>query len=201
MTGGPSMLGAQHALRAAGLDLGASEALPALRAECARLARLLDERQVRTIGLAPAAEDVAVPAVALELGRALAARRALVAVLDAHAGWPCAAALAASATASGEHVVTTWVLEKLALLTPRSEDVTATRAPLEMLLAPAKAAFSRLIVDLTGYAELGEAVGAFELLDTVVLVARSGRTTMRQLERWSHVIPRDRDLGVLLTGA
>ncbi len=184
-------------IRAAGIELVAHGAHPELWAECARLARLLRERHVHTIGLAPAGADVAIPAVAIELGRAIAESGALVGVLDGLGTWPCARALIERAGPGSVPLATTRLLEGVALLTPYGSDARSSVAHLQSALLQAEGGFTHLVVDLTGFGQLGEELAACEILDGVVLVARSGRTTVRQIQRWlrDHA-----GLGVLLTG-
>lgn len=186
-------------LRAAGIELAADRDRPALP-ECTRLARRMRERRVRAIGLAPAADDVAVPAVAIELGRALAATGAtLVGVFDAQGSWPAARALVEADHGEGP-LATSWLLDNLALLTPRALRPGAALDRLRDVVADQVSAPDHLVVDLTGFDHLGEHLAAFQLLDGVAVVARSGRTTTRQIERWLRDLPGGRGLGVLLTG-
>lgn len=190
----------QDQLRAAGIGLAAGDDRPALRSECARLARRARERQVRTLGLAPAGDDVAVPAVAVELGRALADSGAgPVGVVDVAGSWACARTLVEDAAADGGLLATTWLGDNLALLMPRASDPGAVLGQLGGVVL-GKAVFDRLVVDLTGLEQLGEQLAAFQALDAVVIVARSGRTTARQIRRCMHGLPEGLGLGVLLTG-
>ena len=99
-------------------------------------------------------------------------------------------------------MVTSWILEGLALLTPRATHP-ASPAGLSVLrsaVADRLDAFGHLVLDLTGLDRLGEHLAAFDLLDAVLLVARSGHTTTRQVSRRLREIPERRALGVLLTG-
>jgi len=188
------------ALRSAGIGL-AGDAAPAVRVECARLARRMREQMVNTIGLVPAGDDVAVPAVAVELGRALADKsEAPVAVIDGHRSWACAAALVDGSPADGTFVATSWVTDRLAVLTPRTFDAATTLGKLYSAIADRGTLFGNVVVDLTGFDHLGEQLAAIELLDGTVIVARSARTTTRQIQRWLQDIPEWSSLGVLLTG-
>lgn len=188
-------------IRAAGIRLKAGDDLPLLRSECARLARCLRERKARSIGLAPAADHVAVPAVAIELARALADRsRSPVGVVDAGGSWACAGPLAEGSPAGGRILATIWLLENLALLTPRARKASEVLDELRGVAAGEAAGFGHLVVDLTGLDRLGEQVAAFDLLDAVAIVARSGLTTARQIQRRIRDLPEGRSLGVLLTG-
>jgi len=186
-------------LRAAGIELAADPDRPALP-ECARLARRMRERRVRTVGLAPAGDDVAVPAIAIELGRALAATSATtVGVVDAQGSWPCARALV-EADDEGGSLAASWLLDNLAVLTPRAPHPGAALDRLRDVVEEQAATFDDLVVDLTGFDHLGEHLAAFQLLDAVAVVARCGRTTTRQIEHWLRDLPGGRGLGVLLTG-
>jgi hypothetical protein len=191
----------QDVLREAGIELGESTGAPAVRVECARLATLVRDRQVRILGLVPAGDDVAVPAVALVLGRALAESSPLpVGVLDAQGTWPGARALAARAEPDDPLVATSWVLPGLAVLTPRVPDPAAGLSLLRVLAADLAAVYGHLLVDTTGLDHTGDHLAAFDLLDAVALVARRGRTTTRQLQEKLREIPVGTGLGVLLTG-
>jgi len=190
---------AEETLRAAGIELTSGDDWPDLRIECARLARFLHERRARAVGLVPAADDVAVPAVALALGRALADRSALVGVVDGLGTWPCAHGLTEGAPHDGTLVVTNWLSDNLALLTP-SGDGGPALARLQGIVGDRTAAFKYFVVDLTGFDHLGDQIAAHALLDSVVLVARSGRTRAGRIRRWLRSVPSERGLGVLLTG-
>ena len=197
------MPGIQEALREAGIWLMAGEEWPALGAECAGLARRLRERRARTIGLEPADDDVAVPAVALHLGSALAGGSArAVAIVDTFGGWTASTGTTAAAQ-DPSALVTAWLRDDLAVLTPRAAGTGAPGAALRQLrsvIEAESADFDHLIFDLTGFDHLGEQLAAYDLLEAVVLVARSGRTTVRRIQRRLRDVPGARFLGVLLTG-
>jgi hypothetical protein len=121
-------------------------------------------------------------------------------VLDAAGTWGCAAALLARAAPPGAPVVTSWIGDALAILTP------TCGAPGEVLRCLRDAAsgaddgYRHVVVDLTGVDHLGAQVEAFDVLDATTLVARRGRTTARSLRRGLAGVPPPRSLGVLLTG-
>lgn len=188
-----------EALRAAGIWLVRDEDCPGLAAECAGLARRLREKSARTIGLVPADDHVAVPAVAIHLGRALAGRSVrAVGVVDARGSW-MDASRPDDATA-GADLVTRWLGDHLALLTPRIAEAAATLQQLRGILADEEEAFDHLVVDLTGFDHMGEQRAACELLEAVVLVARSGRTTVRRMRRRLRDLAGTPCVGILLTG-
>jgi hypothetical protein len=184
-----------------GIRIAAGADQPELRSECARLARLLRLERRRVVGLVPAGDDVAVPAVALQIGQALAeVAGSPVAVIDAHGSWPGVRALGSRRAADASLFATAWLLDDLALLTPRSFDTGILLPNLTAALADEAAIFDHLLVDLTGFDHLGEHLAVMQSLDGVIIVARSGRTRARQLEHWLRDIPSARSLGVLLTG-
>jgi hypothetical protein len=195
------LLSVREELGAAGIGLAADDDRSMLRVECARLARLLRKQLWHTIGLAPAGDDVAVPAIAFELGRALAGTNAgPVGVVDARGSWACARSLVDGAVPDGTLLATSWLLDNLAVLTPRSFGGTAMLAQLQRAVVEKTSVFGHLVVDLTGFDHLGEQLAAFAFLDAVFPVARSGRTTARQIQRWLRDFPEGRALGVLLSG-
>jgi len=188
-------------LAGAGLAPMAPQVAARVRSECARLARLLGERRVRALGLTPSDGETAVLAPAIELARALAAVEARPsAVVDAAGSWTCARELAALAAPDGTLLARSWLQDDLAVLTPRSLAPGGAVPRLRSCLVDERATFGHLVVDLTGLDQAGDQLAAFELLDGVVLVARSGRTTTRQIERQLRDVPEERRLGVLLTG-
>jgi hypothetical protein len=187
-------------LRAAGLsaDHVPAEAL----LECARIARDLRVWEVRALGILPADDGVAVPAVALAIARALAVQGTRpVGVLDAGGTWPCAAALRALRPASAtpeEDPGPAWAEENLAvLLGPPAADgaLAAIRATV------GARRYEHLVVDLTGAGRRGEHLEACGALDGLVVLARLGRSRVRPIVRALGALPAGAALGVLLTGA
>ncbi len=190
----------EEALRQSGIGT-AGWAAASKGSEIVRIARLLRERRVRTVGLLPADDEVAVPALALALGKALAdTGGAPVAVLDAAGTWGCAAALLARAALSEAGVTASWLGDALAILTPSSGDPGEVLRCLRGAASGGDGEWRHLVVDLTGVDHLGAQVEAFDVLDATTLVARRGRTTARALRRGLAGVPPPRNLGVLLTG-
>jgi len=169
-------------------------ATPAVEASCAAIVRRLVERDLRTVGLAPADDDVAVPPVALQLARALALTSGgRIGVVDAAGTWT-------GPSAGGIGGVTTrWLLDDLAVLSPPPIRSGGAVAQLREIAGKEGAAFDRLIVDLTGLEHAGEQLEACAALDGTAIVARRGRTRARALRRWAELSPPGA-LGVLLTG-
>jgi hypothetical protein len=199
---GKSNPAVHEVLAGAGIAPAATPVAPQVRGECARLARLLRARSVRALGLAPCDDRTAVPAVSIELARALAAAGARpAAVMDAAGSWSCAGDLVGRAPPDGPLLATSWLQADLAVLTPRAPLPRAAVPRLRICLGGESATFGHLVVDLTGFEQAGDQLAAFDLLDGVVVVARSGRATARQIERRLRDVPGDRRLGVLLTGA
>ena len=165
------------------------------------MARLVREAMVYSVGLAPAWNDVAVPAPALGLAWALVNWSARpVGILDALGTWGCARELVAGAVRDGGPVITSWIQDGLALLTPSTQDPVVGLTRLRACVVSQSARFSHLVVDLTGFDQLGERRAAFGSVDSTALVARSGRTTFRQVHDAMAEVPEGRALGVLLTG-
>jgi hypothetical protein len=194
------MSSVHDAFRSAGISLEAGEDPPALRTECARLARLVQESGASTLGLAPAGDDVAVAGAAVKLARALAsARRRPVFVVDALGSWGPGATTTVEAGDDGS-AAPTWLIADLGVITLRAPHPSLALARLKECVARTLAVRLTLVVDLTGFDQLGERPAAFELLDAAVVVARSGRTTTRQIRNALQDVPEGRALGVLLTG-
>jgi hypothetical protein len=194
------MSSAQDALLSAGIALEAGDDAPGLRAECLRLARLVLASGASSLGLAPAGDDVAVAGAAVKLARALAgARHQPVCLVDALGSWGLGAATRVETAGDGA-AAPIWLLGDLGLITLRAPHPSLALHRLEACVARRRADHTTLVVDLTGFAQLGERRAAFELLDAAVVVARAGRTTTRQIRDALRDVPEDRGLGVLLTG-
>jgi hypothetical protein len=167
----------------------------AVRSECTRIARRLVDDGRRIIGLLPASDRVSLPAIAIQLARALHELLGRpVALVDAGGTWPVRvpppreAAFAAS-----------WIVDGLALLTPRPA---AGPGELALRLGPVLGGgdVAAFVVDLSGLTAAGEHVAAMALCDAVATVARAGQTRERELLRAIADVPEDRNLGVLLVG-
>jgi hypothetical protein len=188
------------ALRATGIDVSRLER-PDMTSALSRLARVLRERRARTIGLAPADDDVAIPALAIGLAGSLSAGcTGPVAVVDACGSWPCARELADPRDPRDAPASVSWVLGQVAILTPRSVRAGEVATRLSDLMKGGASPFENVVVDLTGVDHLGEDGAAFRMLDGSAIVARSGRTTSSRIARRLRELPPDRSLGVLLTG-
>lgn len=167
-----------------------------LQAACAVRARGFE-----TVGLVPAAPDVPVHGIARHLAAALAlvtGRQAVVvgtpadgAYGGAHPGTAAAQGVFASRSL-GDGVV---------LLLPREDRHATCVRDLADFLRERPPRVGAVVVDLTGFARSGEHLEVVALLDGTAVVARAGRTTSEQLERWAGVVPARRDLGVLLLNA
>jgi hypothetical protein len=189
-------------LREAGIRIDVRELVPDVRTESARLAGVLQHRRCRVVGLMPAADNVAVPAVALQLGVALAeVTGSPVGIVDADGSWPGARALGVDRHQDDSLFAANWIVDNLALLTPRSFDTSTMLPKLHTALHAEAQVFNHLLVDMTGFDHLGEHLAAMDLVDGVVLLARAVRTRLEDLARWTRDIPEERHLGVLLVGA
>jgi hypothetical protein len=187
-----------HELGDTAVWLSAPDGDPTLTAACAGMASRARRARARTIGLVPASDDVAVPAVAVLLARALAeVASAPAAVVDAHSSW--AESFPGPGAAQEGSVATVAIARGLSVVAVRAEDAPN---PLRRLRTACEAggAFEHLVVDLTGFDHAGELLEACEALDASVLVARTGRTTRRAVARWLEELSGVPFLGVLLTG-
>jgi len=168
----------------------------AVRSECTRIGRQLLDGGKRIVGLLPAGERVSLPAIAIQLARALFEIDGRpVAIVDAAATWPVRVVPdRAEFTASR-------IIDGLVLLTPRHADPGGMEPRLATLLRDETAGFGVWLLDLTGLARLGEHVTAMALCDAVATVARAGVTREADLAHAVAEVDADRDLGVLLVGA
>ena len=189
---------------------------PEVEAACIRVAQRIVRQGRARVGLLPASGEVAVVPVGLLLAWAVIQVRqgAKVGFLDANQRWPAWPVPAtAEAAEIGDGVLITRPLgPRLNLLLPRpdpaldSTDSGPRRSPrlpaqgLATLLAAASAEHTHLLVDLTGFRELGDYLAAVDLLDGVIVCARAGQTRERELVALHHALPAARRVGVLLLG-
>ncbi|MSP61026.1 MAG: hypothetical protein EXR72_11910 [Myxococcales bacterium] len=176
---------------------------PEVRAECIRVARRLRLTGNRVVGLIPASDRVGVVPAAAQLGAALVeVSGAAVALLDANVRWPAICEpIAELGGATPSVFATHWLRPSLALLTPRRTGGAGAGLPLlGRMIGESAELFAHLLVDLTGYRELGEYLGAVDLVDGVLVVARVGVTRDDDLLRMNHALPAAKNIGVLLVG-
>lgn len=181
-----------------------------VRGECIRVGRRLHHLGRRVVGLLPASREVAVVPIALQIGRALSEVRqgATIGVVDANLRWPAMSPEAIKEWPTGpggrddDPVFTTrWLRPSLALLTPKRIGAAGAGLPeLARVIQEGFELFAHMLVDLTGFRELGEYLAAIEMLDGVVVVARAGVTREGDLLRLQHALPASHNLGVLLVG-
>jgi hypothetical protein len=169
-----------------------------------RIARRLHASGEKIVGLIPAARDVAVPPLAIQIGVALTELSgSTIAFVDANVRYPSLSALArGTRTDSSETVFTTrWLRGSLALLTPPSTEHAGEVVPqLARLLLDGVDLFEHVLVDLTGFDLLGEHGSAAACMDAVILVGRAHRTREKDILRFRRDMPAQRFLGVLLVG-
>lgn len=199
------MQGDDDALLASiGIELAAGASLPAVRAECTRIARRLHASGTKIIGFVPADDQVAVPPVAIQVGHALCELTgATIAVVDANVRYPGLSQLARDASADHDATVytTRWLRGSLALLTPpRAERAGEIVPQLARLLLDGVDLFAHVLCDLTGLELLGEHASAAACMDGVIVLARAHRTHEDQLVALRRSMPAERFMGVLLIG-
>jgi hypothetical protein len=188
-------------LEAAGLSVVMDEDHPEVRAECIRIARRLHLSGFKIIGLLPAENNVAVPPVGVQLGLAMAeVTGATIAFVDANLRWPAISTAATGKPASDGAFATRWLRGTLALLTPPRAGAAGAGLPqLAHLIQGSTELFEHVLVDLTGFRNIGEHLAAIEMCDRVVMVARAGRTSEDTLLRARFELPYML-LGVILVG-
>jgi hypothetical protein len=191
------------ALAALGIDVTSPE-IGEVRAACARIARRLRDDRIRVVGFVPSDDRVAVPAVLVHLGRALVELTGgTIAVVDANVRYPGLPGLASGQRPDRDDSVysTRWIDGSLALLAPpRVERAGEVVPQLARLLLDGSDLFAHVLVDLTGFALLGEHASAAACMDAVALVGRAHRTRERELLDLAALMPAGRFLGVLLVG-
>lgn len=180
------------------------ETRPDVRDESIRVARRLRHTGHRIVGLLPASSAIGVPAVAVQLGLALAeVSGGTVAFVDANLRWPAISELAAG-TSSGDDesaFTTRWLRGSLALLTPARVGAAGAGVPeLARIIRHGAELFAHVLVDLTGFERLGEHLAAIEMVDGVLVIGHSGATSEEQLLELKSEIDPKRQLGVLLIG-
>jgi hypothetical protein len=191
-----------EALRALGIDPLTDGASSAARAELARVARRLRASGRKLIGLLPASRGVGVVATGVQLGLQMAQLTgAPIAFVDANARWPVLSEIQRDAPADRAVFATRWLHGTLALLTPRRVGAAGGGVrDLERIVEEGREMFAHVLVDLTGFEELGEHLAAVDLLDGVVVVAAARETREQDLLRLARELPEELDLGVLLVG-
>lgn len=191
-------------LEALGIQLD-DAALAALRTDCIPMARRIARAGKKIVGLVPASPEVGIVAVGVQLGLALGElTNGTVAYADANIRWPAISQLAlGTRPAENESMFATrWLRGQLALLTPARVGQAGAGVPqLARVIQHGAELFAHVLVDLTGFKELGEHLAAIDMMDAVVVVARAGQTREHELLRLNHDLPRHLNLGVLLAGA
>jgi len=191
-------------LAAAGLSVAADAEV---RDECIRVARRLRVSGGKIFGLLPAGNDVAVPPIGVQLGLALTeVSGATIAFVDANLRWPAISAILDGDVADGggragdAAYATRWLRGTLALLTPPRAGAAGAGLPqLAQLIQHSTELFEHVLIDLTGFRKIGEHLAAIEMCDSVIVVARAGRTREDVFLRVRHELGRQL-LGVLLVG-
>ena len=190
-------------LASLGIAIGGDE-LGEVRAACARIARRLHGEKIRVAGFVPSDDSVAVPPLLIHLGLALAdLTGATIAVVDANVRYPGLAELNRGQRTDHDDSVfsTRWLRGSLALLSPpRVERAGEVVPQLARVLLDGGDLFAHVLVDLTGFALLGEHASAAACMDAVALVGRAHHTRETELVALAHLMPAGRFLGVLLLG-
>jgi hypothetical protein len=194
---------AEELLDVLGISVVTAEVDPAVHAECIRIARRLRAERHKIIGFIPADHAVAVPALLIQLGNALAEiTSATIALVDANVRFPALSEIASQEKGRRAGVFSTrWLRGSLALLTPEHAEQAGEAVPqLARLLLDGVELFEFVLVDLTGFDLLGEQASAASCMDAVVLVGEVGRSREADVRRFLDELPSSRFLGMLLVG-
>lgn len=192
-------------LEALGIELIDSMRSPAIYAQCIHIAKRLRETGRQVIGLWPANDEVGVPALAVQVGLALADLAAsTVAFVDANVRWPAAQALIdrndlVSSTEDEGEFTTLWLRGMVALLIPRTIGAAGEGlARLRETVEGGRSLFGYMLVDMTGFDVLGDHLNVMELLDGVAIVAAARRSTDEDILDLAVQIEPGRLLGAIL---
>ncbi|MCB9587383.1 MAG: hypothetical protein H6718_18425 [Polyangiaceae bacterium] len=176
---------------------------PEAYAEFFRAARKLRTLGLKTIALIPSDDRVAIPPVAIQLALALShAAEQTVNVLDANTRHPALSGLASKLEERTQRrgFVTTWIADRVTVTTPPSRLAGLNLVELEETLDRDRQRYGCVLIDFTGFEKLGEHVRAYQIVDGVLIVARTGKTKERDLLARHAEVPDEKALGVLLIG-
>jgi hypothetical protein len=193
-------------LRSLGIELVDADLQPAVHAECIRIARTLGTSDLQTVGFWPADLDVAVPPLVIQLGLALVELyRGTVAYIDANVyfpAFPLGEQQGEGEDDAGDSIFETkWLRESLALVLPKWVGEVGAGVPqLKAIIEGTRERYGFMLVDLTGFDQIGDHLNAVDLLDGVVIVARAGHSRERDLLRIQNQLPEAKNLGVVLVG-
>ncbi len=176
---------------------------PEAYAEFFRAARKLRTLGLKTIALIPADDRVAIPPVAIQLSLALShAADQTVNVLDANTRHPALTQLASKLEERTQRrgFITTWIADRVTVTTPPGPLAGLNLVELEETLQRDRERYGFVLIDFTGFDKLGEHVRAYQIVDGVLIIARTGKTKERDLLEKHVDVPAEKNLGVLLIG-
>jgi hypothetical protein len=166
-----------------------------------RMARQLAMTERKVIGLLPATPQVGVAGLGVQLALAMVQLNlAPIAWVDAHPKLPAYTGLVAEDLRNSEGFVSLMAADGLVIST-RATPVRRNGSgneTLQQVLLSHRQRFKHVLLDLTGFRELGEHLWAFDLVDGVLLVAQVGKTAEWSVEQCHREIPPAASLGVLL---
>jgi hypothetical protein len=181
---------------ALGLAVGAN-ARGRRAAACTRIAYRLRSDGLRIVGFVPADPRVAVAPLLVELGLVLCELAGTtVAIVDAD---PRREIVPEEIVPEGATSSTRWVRGALAVVSPaRAERAGEVVPRLTRVLLETAELFGHLLVDLTGFEQLGEHATAAACMDALAIVCRAHSTHERAVRRLVEQLPLERFLGAVL---
>lgn len=192
-----SMLDVLRVVGESGLEDTATDVT--IDVDCARVARILKHTSRGRFGLLPASRGALVQAFARQLGFALSRMtQTLAVVLD-----PEQRSGFVPSEGAGTLYFAHAAAPGVAVLCP--ERKAPAGAKLEMVsvmlsfVEQSPDMYGNVLIDLFGCTMPGELGGVVRILDGIVVVGRAGQTTEDDLERTRRVIPRELEVGVVLT--
>ncbi len=173
---------------------------PARYVELLHIACRVRDLGLRAIGLVPASLEAHVPALGIQVAVVMAdICDGTVAYVDANPRHPAFSALLPSGIDGCCGFAELALADRLVLVTllrvpADARDLTAVEAE----ILHRRDEYTCMLVDLTGYEELGELPRALAWMQGVLVVAQAGETTQADLLACHRVIPKSLALGVIL---
>lgn len=167
-----------------------------------RAARRIHTTGRRVVALVPATPSIGIAGLGLHLAHAFSDLGIVpVSFVDANTQAPALSELASEAFAGSAGLVDITVARGIRVTTSVGPARAGLALPeLERKLAELSETSRYVLVDATGFRELGEHLRLYEVVDGVLIVAESGRTADSVVRQYYSEVPAARIMGVLLVG-